>query len=827
MAYSELGIKLTADDKAFLQSLKNIEAKIAGLSKSKVKIDISSNTTAIPKLQQQLANIKPPKLKFDDIKPLGGLDKLNAQLEVTKLRYEGLFSKPNVNLASIKSAENQIGSLKQRIDDLSKSKLNIISTGALSGISSAGNGLLSLGKTLTKVTGLASALAGVLGGLSVGLFLKDSLSNAIDFEQTTSDFKFFINDTKKADTILTKLQKSALKTGFAFTDLVEQTSALTAFGISGDDSSDLVLRLGDIAGNSSQKLSELVDNLGKIKSVGKITATDLAQFGLRGFDVRSTIAQINGLTNEQLDLALQNDELVLSYNDITQAIKVATSEGGRFFKRSEVASTTLKGILSNLFDSFEQFGLRVVGLDVTGNIKEGSIYSVVKNIGKILTDPRVTQSIDNLGVALSDLFERTIGAFLNLTDNGNADALVNGIKNFIDGITSAVNSGAIEQFFLRLNGFLIDARLSFAETILSVRENIVSLLQSLSNLPIFGEGFAKAASEQRTELQSSIKSVQELRSELDKNNTVIELIPDRIAEGRKGWDLFTTELSNTDLESIAEKFGRAISFDSLITDIAPNIQIDTSKAIDSFNAFGSIASQDIITPIKADTTGALESTNMLIANINLGATLPVSANTQLADESISILSGVIEEGATMPVSGNISELVNTVDQAKSNISNSVTIDIFANTSSFLSNAQNAINSVLRQINVPFQFSEGGLVPQYLATGGVAGGSMFKSKGTDTVPAMLTPGEYVINKDSVNTLGHQFMNILNNDADKIKIMMNGLLSAPDRLLTSAGGSNNSFITNDNKEVNINVNYNNSTANPHTLLYNLNSLIGSSL
>ena len=37
-------------------------------------------------------------------------------------------------------------------------------------------------------------------------------------------------------------------------------------------------------------------------------------------------------------------------------------------------------------------------------------------------------------------------------------------------------------------------------------------------------------------------------------------------------------------------------------------------------------------------------------------------------------------------------------------------------------------------------STGGIVPQYLASGGVAGGP----KGSDTVPAWLTPGEVVLN-----------------------------------------------------------------------------------
>jgi len=33
-----------------------------------------------------------------------------------------------------------------------------------------------------------------------------------------------------------------------------------------------------------------------------------------------------------------------------------------------------------------------------------------------------------------------------------------------------------------------------------------------------------------------------------------------------------------------------------------------------------------------------------------------------------------------------------------------------------------------------------------------GGSIFKPKGTDTVPAMLTPGEFVIKKSAVDKIG---------------------------------------------------------------------------
>lgn len=56
-------------------------------------------------------------------------------------------------------------------------------------------------------------------------------------------------------------------------------------------------------------------------------------------------------------------------------------------------------------------------------------------------------------------------------------------------------------------------------------------------------------------------------------------------------------------------------------------------------------------------------------------------------------------------------------------------------------------------------SSGGEVPQYLASGGPT--YMMKPKGTDTVPAMLTPGEFVMKKQAVQAYGTDFMNKLNN------------------------------------------------------------------
>lgn len=52
---------------------------------------------------------------------------------------------------------------------------------------------------------------------------------------------------------------------------------------------------------------------------------------------------------------------------------------------------------------------------------------------------------------------------------------------------------------------------------------------------------------------------------------------------------------------------------------------------------------------------------------------------------------------------------------------------------------------------------GGIIPEYHSKGLGVG---FMSRGTDTVPAMLTPGEYVLRKKAVDSLGTNFLNNLN-------------------------------------------------------------------
>ena len=139
----------------------------------------------------------------------------------------------------------------------------------------------------------------------------------------------------------------------------------------------------------------------------------------------------------------------------------------------------------------------------------------------------------------------------------------------------------------------------------------------------------------------------------------------------------------------------------------------------------------------------------------------------------------------------------------------------------LSREVNAIQRDLNSLKVPnlntgstrataINRANGGIVPNYLADGGVVG--VFKKKGTDTVPAMLTPGEFVQKKQAVNTFGLDFMNKVNNlDVKGAFKSLNNRFNASQMITTPISTTINNINTTSNNNAKVIQNINSDTKN----------------
>ena len=116
--------------------------------------------------------------------------------------------------------------------------------------------------------------------------------------------------------------------------------------------------------------------------------------------------------------------------------------------------------------------------------------------------------------------------------------------------------------------------------------------------------------------------------------------------------------------------------------------------------------------------------------------------------------------------------------------------------------------------VPRYMASGGMVPKYFAVGGM-------SRGTDTVPAMLTPGEFVMNKNASKAFGPQLAAM---NSSRYPSMMAKGLAAPtyqnslNRINAPATVSNSTSVNNNSSSVynySVGINVGGSNANPQDI------------
>ena len=113
----------------------------------------------------------------------------------------------------------------------------------------------------------------------------------------------------------------------------------------------------------------------------------------------------------------------------------------------------------------------------------------------------------------------------------------------------------------------------------------------------------------------------------------------------------------------------------------------------------------------------------------------------------------------------------------------------------------AAKKAVAKIPPHLKFASGGMVPKYMASGGFA-------KGTDTVPTMLTPGEFVINRKATQEFG-PLLSAINSPT----------FSTPKSMSSSVMGSSGSQTAVNNSKTlynyNLSVNVSNSNANPNDI------------
>lgn len=204
--------------------------------------------------------------------------------------------------------------------------------------------LIALGAT-TAITGLA----------------KSGIEYNAAIEDYTTAFTTMLGDAEEASKLVQKLNKMGAETPFETSDLLEVTQLLMNYGQTADQAVEKMSMLGDIAQGNADKMVRVATAYGQMSSAGKVSLEDVKQMIEAGFNPLQEISQATGESMASLYERISKG--TISVDEITDSMKRATSEGGKYYKSMEAQSQTFSGMLATLKDNTSQLlGVATNGL---------------------------------------------------------------------------------------------------------------------------------------------------------------------------------------------------------------------------------------------------------------------------------------------------------------------------------------------------------------------------------------------------------------------------------------------------------------------------------
>ena len=235
--------------------------------------------------------------------------------------------------------EKGLKSLKSDLNSLEKSTSGI-SSKLSKGLSSIGNVATKAGTALT--VGLTTPL------IALGTAGVKYNAQMEDFE---ANLTTLLGNADKAKDMLNDLKEMANTTPFETSDLLEATQMMLGFGLAADKTQGYLQTLGDISMGNSEKLMSLTRAFSQIGAAGKATMEDINQMIDAGFNPLQIMSETTGKSMADLRDEVSAGEI--SFEDIAEAMQIATSEGGRYYNAMEKASQTMNGKLSTAMDALK------------------------------------------------------------------------------------------------------------------------------------------------------------------------------------------------------------------------------------------------------------------------------------------------------------------------------------------------------------------------------------------------------------------------------------------------------------------------------------------
>lgn len=337
-----------------------------------------------------------------------------------------------------------------------KGSVTIKIDGDASGFERTLNGIKQ--KTSSVLSGIGTVSKGVAKGVGIAYTAMSaamsvagvaSVKYNATIEQLQTSFATMTGSAEKAADVVDRLRTMGAATPFEMADLASVTQMLMQYGFTADDALEKMRMLGDIAQGNSEAMNSIAMGYAQMSSAGKVNLQDIRQMINGGFNPLQEISERTGESMASLYDRISKG--TMSVNEITESMRYATSEGGKFFQSMEKQSQTLNGQISTLKDNLSSFG-----------------GELVKPVSDLMRDALLPQA------------NALLGELQSAYQKGGVDGLMKAVNAQIPTLLNAANS-AMQKLFAGINKQMPGLLKSLLSNVPSILTSAVDLVPQIAD----------------------------------------------------------------------------------------------------------------------------------------------------------------------------------------------------------------------------------------------------------------------------------------------------------------------------------------------------------
>lgn len=433
---------------------------------------------AVEKYRLTKEEIQSTKEKLEELK--------KVQEEAKESLKAGDISKSQYRAISREVLKTQ-ADLKELKSEGKSAFKELANTGAaVTGIKKIGDAAKSVGSVgLKAIKGIGTGFIGLISAAGAGVVAvgKMGIEYNAQMQSYQTAFATMLGDAEKAQQLTDNLKNLAASTPLAMTDLADASQILLAFGSSAEEIPDQLKRLGDVALGDAEALGTMATAFGRVQSNGYASLEEINMMIDQGFNPLQIIAEQTGET--MAEVRDRVSEGGVSFEELSNALQIATDEGGQFFNAMENQSQTFDGQISTLKDNVAMMTGEMTAqlFDNLANNALPMINGWVDQVSQAVETGGVEGGVNAMGVVLTEALTALLSAAPSVVDT--AISLVGSFLQGIRDMGPEITDGAVSVIMVLIDGFvdMVPDIISTAGTLISslisgIADHFPQILQS-------------------------------------------------------------------------------------------------------------------------------------------------------------------------------------------------------------------------------------------------------------------------------------------------------------------------------------------------------------